>query len=257
MKKAYCQILAFALASTLALAISVNASAFYCPNSQDVDPIDADSPHTITAEPYRLTSVPASPEFALRVQQLSLPATTNRLDIKPKQMTPYTHLMFGQEVRANDGATYYASADQLGSGRQGTANNPYTAQLYIAGFALVRIADGHILASKCYTRDNIPVGKTLPDPIVELLSEYNLGEVKLFIATYTDGFTTGSVGWFAADDLTWKLNSLTLAEDGSGAKDPTTSPTYSGDTPTGGGSNESESPLSAREPTLDAPPGYP
>ncbi len=266
MKKTYHQILAFVLIS--ALALSINVSALRYPNSANTDQIDATSPHIITAEPYWLTSVPVSPEFESRTQQSSTRViTTTREDnvwrpqptpitkeaIKASTLNTYSRFMYGQEVRAGDGAVYFASADQLGSGRQGIANNPYTSQLYIAGFALVRVADGHLLASQCYMRDHVPVGKTMPTALVELMNEYDLDEVKLFIATYTDGFTTGSVGWFPVDSLTWRYNSLaidyveptyddddrvngydtdeepvsTTLPDGSGLKDPANPPTYS------------------------------
>lgn len=111
-------------------------------------------------------------------------------------------LMFGQEVHARDGATYYESADLAGSGRQGTSNNIYTEKLYIAGFAQVD-AEGNLVAYQCYLRDYIPTGDPAPDFVASCTSEW-----ELFIATYTRGFTTGSVGWFSARDLDWTTGNL-------------------------------------------------
>lgn len=126
----------------------------------------------------------------------------------PQYATPaplgqvFSQLMFGQEVEARNGAVYYESADQAGSGRQGTSNNIYTEQLYIAGFAQVD-SSGNLVNWLCYDREDVPVGSLAPS----FTASCRLyGE--LYIATYTNGFTTGHVGWYSAGDLDWKLGSL-------------------------------------------------
>lgn len=112
--------------------------------------------------------------------------------------------MFGQEVTAREGATYYESADLAGSGRQGIANNRYTTVLRIAGFAQVDAESGRLIDYRCYLRDNVPVGEEAPAFV------QNCTEQTLYIATYTDGFTTGSVGWFCLSDLSYNPGELDL-----------------------------------------------
>lgn len=106
-------------------------------------------------------------------------------------------LRFGQRVTAHDGATYYESPDLGGSGRSGTANNIYTEDLRIAGFAW--LVDGHMVAAECYEREDVPVGS----PASEFVHYYTTYTEELWIATYTEGFTTGRVGWFSAWDLSF------------------------------------------------------
>lgn len=111
-------------------------------------------------------------------------------------------LRFGQQVVAKDGATYYESADLAGSGRQGTANNIYTETLRIAGFANVGPDSEHLTDYLCYLRDDVPSGKPAPNFVS------NSTEESLWIAVYTDGFTTGSVGWFHVTDLSYALGEM-------------------------------------------------
>lgn len=122
-------------------------------------------------------------------------------------------LMFGQEVVAIEGAVYYETADFAGSGDHGTANNLCTAQLYIAGFARVDPDTSRLVAWKCYQRDDVPVGELAPDFVD------GGTDSTILIATYTPGFTTGSVGWFRACDLKCRIGELTYER-----KDPDTDP---------------------------------
>lgn len=117
-------------------------------------------------------------------------------------------LTYGLPVTAQDSAIYYESADQGGSGRHGTANNQYTAALYIAGFALVEHDTGRLIMSQCYHRDDVPTGHLAPS---ELCERDGL-ETDLWIATATDGFTTGAVGWFRASDLSPSIPEPDIAE---------------------------------------------
>lgn len=115
---------------------------------------------------------------------------------------PFALLMFGQEVVAHEGVIYHESADFAGSGRHGTANNCYTEILRIAGFARVDADTGRLLDYRCYMREDVPTGEPAPDFIADCT------EQTLYIATYTDGFTTGSVGWFCIKDLSYTPGEL-------------------------------------------------
>lgn len=174
---------------------------------------------TISAAAADLTT-PPNPNSTTSSPQAPQSPTTTPLG------QAFAQLMFGQEVHARDGATYFESADQAGSGRQGTSNNIYTEQLYIAGFAQVDTS-GDLVDWLCYDRDNVPVGSLAPSFTVDC---HHSSE--LYIATYTNGFTTGSVGWFNADDLDWQLGSLEYADP---RKDPMSDPGL----PIGSGYNDS------------------
>lgn len=116
-------------------------------------------------------------------------------------------LMFGQEVVAIEGAVYYETADFAGSGNHGTANNCYTSHLYIAGFARIDPDTTRLVAWKGYQRDDVPVGELAPDFVD------GGADSTILIATYTPGFTTGSVGWFRACDLKYRIGELTYLHD--------------------------------------------
>lgn len=102
------------------------------------------------------------------------------------------NLEFGQVVSSWQGAPYYESADQNGSGKHGFYGcNIYTnGMAYIAGYARLD-QDGNILESECYWRESVPEGKKCGfDPNEDI-----------WVALYVDGFTTGSIGWMHIDDI--------------------------------------------------------
>lgn len=145
--------------------------------------------------------------------------------IEPRLLNVAT-ASFGQRVEIREGATYFASADLAGSGASAQTYNRYTeGSLYLGGFAAV---DGDRLkAHEAYLRDDICYGQPAPS-----FCQDADGNVWCFI--YTDGFTTGSIGWFSADDVYYVQpdNSAVVAlpekdtnpDDGIGAKDPTADP---------------------------------
>lgn len=134
--------------------------------------------------------------------------------------------IFGQRVLIKDGAAYYASADHNGSGVSAQVYNAYTmGDLYLGGFSVVK--DDHLSDHEAYLRDDIRYGQPAPS-----FCQNADGNAWCFI--YTDGFTTGSIGWFSADDVYYVQpdNSAVVAlpekdtnpDDGIGAKDPTADP---------------------------------
>ncbi len=103
-----------------------------------------------------------------------------------------TELEFGQLVSVRQGATYYESADQNGSGKQGLCGcNIYTeGDIYIAGYAQLD-QNGNIIKNECYQRDNVPHGKKC---------DFDLS-ANVWIALYVEGFTTGDIGWVRLSDV--------------------------------------------------------
>lgn len=116
-----------------------------------------------------------------------------------------TDLMYGQQVRINDGARYFESADLSGSGKQGTVGNRYTEILRISGFAAVDPNTGRLVESEAYTRDAVPVGQKAPTFIAICPIE------TIWIALCTDGFEVGDIGWVSIFEINWQDNSLTIS----------------------------------------------
>lgn len=101
--------------------------------------------------------------------------------------------VFGQRVDIRSGATYYASADLAGSGASAEVYNIYTeGPLYLGGFAIVN--NGRLADYEAYLRDDVKYATPAPTFCQDVD-----GELWCFI--YVDGYTTGSIGWFLADDL--------------------------------------------------------
>lgn len=100
---------------------------------------------------------------------------------------------FGQRVDIRAGATYYASADLAGSGASDQTYNVYTeGPLYLGGFAVAN--NGRLVDYEAYLRDDIQYASPAPT-----FCQNTDGELWCFV--YVDGYMTGSIGWFLADDL--------------------------------------------------------
>lgn len=158
--------------------------------------IVGDNSHAIDAEPFRITLERRFPLL----------------------------LNYGIEITARDGAIYYERPDQGGSGRHGTANNLYTEKMYIAGFAIVERSSGRLIMSQCFDRAHVPSYRPAP----ARFREYDSLNADLLVAACTDGFTTGEIGWFRAEDLTEYLPNNNTNDpsprDGSGPKEPSSYP---------------------------------
>lgn len=175
-KRFLAAILALLMIVSVCLTVRATADSGQSPNNAPV----TEAQETTAAPAHTLEDLPGVQPYRIRVQD------------------QYSNLLvYGLRVKASDGATYYASPDDGGSGRHGTANNRYTATLRISGFALVDRTDGRLIMSQCYRREYIPTGRAAP----MALREHDGLVVDLWIATATDGFTTGEVGWFRAVDL--------------------------------------------------------
>lgn len=125
----------------------------------------------------------------------NLPAPPSIYSVKIDSIIPLNTLTFGQRVYIRDDATYFESADGFGSGHSGTANNIYTEVAYLGGFARVDPETHRLTDYVCYARDNMPVGEPAPD----FFFDSTLGETMVFL--YTDGFTTGEIGWTPVTNL--------------------------------------------------------
>lgn len=114
-------------------------------------------------------------------------------------------LMYGQQVRVNDGARYYESADLSGSGKHGVAGNRYTEISRISGFAAVDITTGRLLESEAYTRDAVPTGRKAPEFVSNYPTEF------IWVAICTDGYAVGDVGWVSVCELNWQDGAVNIA----------------------------------------------
>lgn len=114
-------------------------------------------------------------------------------------------LMYGQQVRVNDGARYYESADFSGSGKHGAVGNRYTEITRIAGFATVDAGTGRLVEAEAYTRDAVPVGQMAPVFVSTCRPE------TLWVALCTDGYNTGDVGWVSIFELNWQDGALEIS----------------------------------------------
>lgn len=114
-------------------------------------------------------------------------------------------LMYGQQVRVNDGARYYESADLSGSGKHGVAGNRYTEISRISGFAAVDFTTGRLLESEAYTRDDAPVGRRAPEFVSNYPAEF------IWVAICTDGYEVGDVGWVSVCELNWQDGAVDIA----------------------------------------------
>lgn len=195
-------------------------------------PANPQDPSAYNVEEADDSSTPSNPPKIPQPQKPTIPdntfnstvnSTSHTIDAEPFRITlerRYGSLLsYGIKITARDGATYYESADQGGSGRHGTANNIYTEKMYVAGFAIVERSSGRLVMSHCFDRASVPSYR--PAPI--RFQEYDSINADLFIAACTDGFTTGEIGWFRAEDLTARLPDNNV-DDGSGPKDPLATP---------------------------------
>lgn len=108
--------------------------------------------------------------------------------------------ILGDQVNLASGATYYESADPCGSGRSGRVPNHYTKQssTYYGGYAVLD-CDQRIKSAGVYSRAAIT--QFSPEERVQYIESEPSDEVWYFV--YVDGFTTGSLGWFPAEAVTF------------------------------------------------------
>lgn len=142
--------------------------------------------------------------------QLEVPRKTPTVPIvtaidSPNAEVRLADLMYGQQVRVNDGTPYFESSDLSGSGKQGVVGNRYTEVLRISGFAVIDPRTGHPVQAEAYTRDDVPVGKKAP----AFVSECEIAN--LWVSLCTDGFETGDVGWCSILELNWQDGALDIA----------------------------------------------
>lgn len=140
-------VLAIFGALAIFIAAAPNKPAIFGGNNTDHLPLSSQTePDTIEAIPRKAPTIPV-------VESTSI--TNTKVQV--------VDLMYGQQVRVNDGALYFETADFSGSGKQGTVGNRYTETLHISGFAAVDPSTGRLVEAEAYTRDEVPTGKK-PQP---------------------------------------------------------------------------------------------
>lgn len=106
----------------------------------------------------------------------------------------------GERVNLVSSATYYESADLCGSGRSGKAPNRYTESVgtYYGGYAVLD-CEQHIKSASVYSR--AAIAQLSSEDRVQHIDPEPSDAVWYFV--YVDGFTTGSLGWFPAEAITF------------------------------------------------------
>ncbi len=182
-------VLAIFGALAIFIAAAPNKPAIFGGNNTDPLPLSSQTePDTIEAIPRKTPTIPV-------VESTSI--TNTKVQV--------VDLMYGQQVRVNDGALYFETADFSGSGKQGTVGNRYTEALYISGFAAVDPSTGRLVEAEAYTRDEVPTGKKAPAFIAECQLE------TIWIALCTDGYEVGDVGWVSIFEINWQDKALTIS----------------------------------------------
>ncbi len=117
----------------------------------------------------------------------------------------YVALKYGDKVTIEPGTAYYESAAFGGSGKTGTIGNEYTqGALYVGGFSVIDDV-GTVMRNEVYSREEAMQSHDF-QPDFFRLAYADLA----WVAIFTDGFTTGDVGWLPRSAV--KLDTLTTPD---------------------------------------------